>query len=619
MSKKHDFSGLVTAYGVPCSDGRVIEHGAFDHQDGQRVTMVWRHMHKELENVLGHGFLQATKAGMRVKAFFNNSKQGQLAKQLVHSGDLQFLSIWANQVIEHMDEVAGLKRVKKGQIREFSLVLSGANPGAVIDNVVMHSDDEWEPDVVLTDSLLIQTGEPIEIYHEEASEEVAKPVVEHEGETVKQIFETFTEEQKNLTYIMIHSAVSGTVDIESGSENNDGEGPTVKEVFDTLTEEQKNVLYYMVGAASEKETDVQQSDTGDNQMKHNVFENGGEEKEVTISHDEMNSILQQASKARSGKLSEFFESSFEHAGTYGIDNISYLFPDAKNVQQTPVWYAEDMDWVNAIMTGVRKSRFSRIKTRYADITTEEARALGYATGDLKVEEVFEILYRVTTPQTIYKKQKLDRDDILDITDFNVVQWMKAEMQVMLRAEVARAILVGDGRLVTDDYKISETNIRPIYTDDDMYAHKVLIASTDTVLDIIDAFVEQRNNYKGSGNPTLYATPELLNSMLLVRDTTGRRIYDTERSLAAALRVSNIVEVPKMSGHTRDDDGDTLTLLGILVNLNDYTIGMDRGGETTFFSDFDIDYNQEKYLLETRLSGSLTIPKAALVFEQTDAV
>lgn len=576
MSKKNnfDFSGYATKNNVKCGDGRVILKDAFKDNDGMTVPLVWQHMHNEPANVLGHTLLENREDGVYTYSTFNDTEAGKNAKLLVQHGDIVALSIYANNLIEKSKVVA------HGVIREVSLVLSGANPGALIDNIVMSHGDGSTTEI--EDEAIIYSGEQLVLPElEPVKEPVKEPVIKH-------------------------------ADDSGGDE-------TVKEVFETLSEKQKTAVYAIISEivdSEDSEEDLEQSglDTkGDGKiMKQNIFEgNGVKDNRPHLTPEQFQTIVNDAKKTGS-----FKEAFLAHAGTYGIDNINYLFPDAKAVGD-PEFVMRDMAWVSAVMGGTRKSRFSRIKSLSADITVESARALGYQLGDLKVEEVFALAKRETTPQTIYKKQKLDRDDIVDITDMDVVSWLKAEMRIMLNEEIARAILIGDGRLVTDDYKIDETKIRPIWTDAAFYTYRHQLAFAATTADIIDSFVASRQFYEGSGSPEAFVAPGLLTSMLLVKDTTGRRIYNTEAELAAALRVSRINEVPLMTGLFVDATPDQ-NLRAIVVNMRDYNVGADRGGEVNFFDDFDIDYNQYKYLLETRMSGALVKYRSAIVIEQAAA-
>lgn len=573
---KFDFGGYATKNNLKCTDGRVILKDAFKENNGTTVPLVWHHQHNEPSNVLGHAVLENREEGVYAYCKFNESENGKNAKILVQHGDISYLSIYANQLVEKA------KNVIHGMIREVSLVMAGANPGALIDNLAFeHSDGSIVTD---EEEAIIYTGLPLEKEEEEKKEE--------------KIMASKKEEK------LEHAAGEDTADDDE----------TVEDVFNTLNEKQKTAVYAIMSAVIEEGSDeeIQQSDEeGDNNvMKSNVFEKTSKERPI-LSHDEFKAIVDDAKKV--GSLKQAF---IQHAGTYGIDNIDYLFPDYKTLTNEPALIKRDMNWVPIFMNGTRHTPFSRIKSVQADITVDTARAFGYITGSLKKEEVFGLLKRTTSPTTVYKKQKLDRDDIIDIIDLDVVAWLKGEMRLMLDEEIARAALVGDGRLVSADEKIDESCIRPIWTDDALYSHKIQLPATDNLPEeVMDKIIQGRVNYKGSGSPSLFTSPTFLTSMLLIKDTTGRRIYNTETDLAASLRVSRIIEVPLMEGLYRDVTGTDYDLLGIIVNLYDYTIGADKGGAVSMFDDFDIDYNQYKYLIETRCSGALTLPKSALVIER----
>ena len=557
----YDFSGWATKANLKCSDGRVIMKDAFRDNDGKTVPLVWNHQHNDVNEVLGHAMLENRDDGVYAYCSLNDSDSGQTAKELIKHGDVNSLSIYANQLKQKSNQVI------HGNIREVSLVLAGANPGAFIDSIIMHGEESDEEAVIYNDA------EGLELSHADKPEQIKE---------------------------------------EPKMADKPAEEKTVKDVFDTLTEEQKTVVYAIIGQALEDagvgdETD----DEEESDMKHNVFDQDTQQ-ENTLSHDAMETILNDGK--RYGSLKESF---LAHAGDYGIDNIDYLFPEAKSLNNTPEFIQRDMGWVNTVMNGVHHTPFSRIKSVFADITEDEARARGYMKGKLKKEEVFSLLKRTTTPTTIYKKQKLDRDDVIDITDFDVVAWLKSEMRMMLDEEIARAILIGDGRLSSSDDKINEQNIRPIYNDAELYTiqAKVTVASTATDDDkakaVIKAAVKARKDYKGSGNPTFFTTEDFLTDALLLEDTLGHRMYKTAAEVASAMRVSNIVTVPVMEGQKGVGNGD---LIGIIVNLNDYNVGADKGGAVNMFDDFDIDYNQQKYLIETRCSGALTKPKSAIAIE-----
>ena len=594
-----DFSGWASKYGLRCSDGRTILPDSFAHQDGERIPLVWQHGHTSPENVLGHVVLEHRDEGPYCYGFFNTTAQGKNAKSLVEHEDVSALSIFANQLIERA------KQVSHGIIREVSLVLAGANPGALIDNItIAHSDGDVE---VHVDEAIIYTG--LELEHADGP---SKTETVAETET-----ETETDPQENL-------------------EHATGDESTVQDVYDSMTPEQQEVVHYMVGAALES-TATPSNDNTDTQtntstseevvtheekdqdnMKRNVFENNGggtsTEPRHTLSHDAMRGIAEDAVKR--GSLKEAVE---DYAFKHGIDNIDLLFPDARNITDTPEWDSRRSEWVAGVLGKVRKSPFSRIKSLVADITHEEARARGYVKGTLKKEEFFGLVRRVTTPSTIYKKQKLDRDDIIDITDFDVVLWLKGEMRLMLEEELARAILIGDGRAADNEDKVKDpagsnegAGIRSILNDDDLYAATVFIDVAGDLKDtgVVDEILGSMQFYKGSGVPTFYTTLPVMTQMLLARDAMGRRYYRTASELASELGVNEVVAVEPME--------DVADLVGIIVNLQDYTIGADRGGETSMFDDFDIDYNQYKYLLETRASGALTKIRSAIVIRQAAA-
>ena len=574
--ERFDFSGWATRNDLKCSDGRTIRKDAFKDNNGQKVPLVWNHQHNDPLNILGHALLENRQEGVYAYCTFNETEAGQNAKLLVEHGDISALSIYANQLKQRGSDVI------HGAIREVSLVLAGANPGAFIDSVICHGEESEE-------EAIIYTGEDISLFHaecdkkEETKEE--KPV-ENEKKT--------TEGEKKTT--------------ESEE--------TVGEVLDTLNEKQKTAVFALIAQALENADNSDNDDEEEKEMKHNVFDQDATTKENVLSHSDIESILSDAK--RSGSLKESF---LAHTATYGIDQIDTLFPEPKSMNTPPEFIKRDMDWVAGVINGVHHTPFSRIKSMFANITEDEARAKGYIKGNLKKEEVFTLLKRTTTPTTIYKKQKLDRDDILDITDFDVVAWIKGEMRMMLDEEIARAILVGDGRLTSDDDHIPEQNIRPVWKDDDLYTIKTKITVSTTATDddkakaMIKAAVKSRKNYKGSGNPVLYTTEDFLTNCLLLEDTQGYRLYKSEQDVATAMRVSKIVTVPVMEGLTRtDSESKTRTLMGIIVNLKDYNVGADKGGAVNMFDDFDIDYNQQKYLMETRCSGALIKPYSAIALE-----
>lgn len=560
---KYDFSGWATRNNLKCSDGRVILKDAFKSNDGEVVPLVWNHQHNDAFNVLGHALLENRDSGVYAYCTFNDTESGKNAKLLVEHGDVSALSIYANKLKQQGSNVL------HGEIREVSLVLAGANPGAFIDSIISHGEESDE-------EAIIYTGEYISLKHSDDKED---------DETAKE--KTNMEKKKN--------------------ENEE----TVEDVFNTLTEKQKKVVYALIGQALEDaqggDNDEEDKDGGKN-MKHNIFDNDEHYQGDVISHAEMTAVIADAKRYGSMK---------DSAIAHGIEDIEYLFPDAHNLDTPPEFIKRDMGWVTKVMNGVHHTPFSRIKSMFADITEDEARAKGYIKGNLKKDEVFSLLKRSTTPTTVYKKQKLDRDDVVDITDFDVVAWLKTEMRMMLDEELARAFLISDGRLSSSDDKINEQNIRPIAYDDDLYTIKaeVEITSAATAEQKAKAFIRKvikaRKDYKGSGEPTLYTTEDMLTDCLLIEDTTGRLIYDSVQKLASVLRVKEIVTVPVMEGAHGANGGD---LLGIIVNLSDYNVGADKGGAVNMFDDFDIDYNAQKYLIETRCSGALVKPYSAIAVE-----
>ena len=572
---KYDFSGWATKNNIKCSDGRTILRDAFKHNDGQTVPLVWNHQHNESANVLGHAVLENREEGVYAYCTFNDTEAGKNAKLLVEHGDVTALSIYANQLKQNGSNVM------HGTIREVSLVLAGANPGAFIDSIMRHGE-------FCDDEAVIYTGENLSLEH---ADQKPSDKEDKAGEDNKGDGKVEGKDQK-----------------------------TIKDVVDSMSEEQKNVLYALVGQALEGKEMAQSAieennnieDGGEQEMKHNVFEGKETDKKDVLSHDAMETIFKDAK--RYGSLKESF---LAHADQYGIKDIEWLFPDAKNVNMPPDFIKRDDSYVQKVMRGVHHVPFSRIKSMHADITADQARAKGYIKGKLKKEEVFTLLKRTTTPTTIYKKQKLDRDDVVDITDFDVVAWLKMEMRMMLDEEIARAILVGDGRLSSDDDKINEMCIRPIATDADLYCVKapVTVASAATEEEIAKAFIrtviKSRKEYKGSGSPTLFTTEDVLTNCLLLEDKNGRIIYDTVEKLATALRVKEIVTVEVMEGAKTKVEEQEKPLMALMVNLVDYYVGADKGGAVNMFDDFDIDYNQQKYLMETRCSGALVKPYSAI--------
>lgn len=571
--EKFDFSGWATRVNLKCSDGRTILKDAFKDNDGQTVPLVWNHQHNDPLNVLGHALLENRDKGVYAYCTFNETESGLAAKKLVEHGDVSALSIYANQLKQQGGNVL------HGAIREVSLVLAGANPGALIDSVISHGEESEE-------EAIIYTGEDITLSHAENDEPNSEETIAHADK-----------QNKGENKIM-------AVEVKKP----EGE-ETVEDVWNTLSEKQKTVVYAMIGQALEDKD----NEGDDKEMKQNVFENDTQEN--TLSHADMETII--ADGKRYGSLKESF---LAHAQEYGIENIDYLFPEEKSLNTPPEFIKRETGWVSKVMNGVHHTPFSRIKSMFADITEDEARAKGYIKGKLKKEEVFSLLKRTTTPTTIYKKQKLDRDDVIDITDFDVVAWLKKEMRMMLDEELARAFLIGDGRLASSDDKINEGNIRPIWKDDDLYTIKkrVTVASNATSDDKAKAFIraviKARKDYKGSGEPTLFTTEDVVTDCLLIEDGVGRIIYDSVTKLASVLRVKEIVTVPVMEGVKRTDDSTELELMALLVNLADYNVGADKGGAVNMFDDFDIDYNAQKYLIETRCSGALIKPYSAIAVE-----
>lgn len=565
-----DFSGWATKVGLKCSDGRTIMQDAFKHQDKMRVPLVWQHGHSDPENVLGHAILENRPEGVYAYGFFNDSQKAQHAKGLVIHKDINMLSIWANQLIERS------QRVLHGAIREVSLVLSGANPGALIEHVtIRHADGENQE---LDDEAIIYTGLELELKHEATPTKKDTPMAD-DNVTVQDVYDTLSEEQKNVVHFLIGQALEdATASLQqSGMDNT--------EILDKLNAIQEGLT-----------------------VTHNVFEKGGEQtKGITLSHAEVKEIVADATKRGSLK-----DAVADYALSHGIENIDLLFPDAVAINDgAPEFLKRRTEWATKLLGSARKSPFSRIKTFAADLTLEEARAKGYVKGTLKKEEFFGVSKRVTTPTTVYKKQKLDRDDVTDITDFDVVAWLKGEMRLMLDEEIARAMLIGDGRDVAHDDKINEGNIRPIASDHELFTTQVYVNIDDnasSIQEVIDAIILNRRFYKGTGLPTMFTTEYYIARFLLLKDSTGRRIYSSLAELAQELRVAEIVGVEVM-----EEERD---LVAIIVNPIDYVVGATRGGEINMFDDFDIDYNQHKYLIETRCCGALTKLKSAMCVRKT---
>lgn len=641
--EKYDFSGWATRNDIRCSDGRIIRRDAFKHNDGRTVPLVWNHDHIDPEKIIGHALLENREEGVYTYGKFNDTRLGKLAKSYVEHGDITQLSIYANQLKQQGPNVM------HGSIREVSLVMAGANPEAFIENVMLHGDE-------LVDEAKIFTGLDIELCHsdsEKNEEEVVDEVKEEEKgeeemaeetkkidgtevenqdeqiehadkeETVADVFNTFSEKQKTVVYALIAEALTDDEDDDddnkvahADSESND-EDETIADVFNTFSEKQKTVVYAMIAHALEEagvkedaNKEVKHSEGGDYTMKRNVFDQE-ERFNDTLSHGEFMEILKDAPKY--GSLKETFLA-------HGIENIGELFPEAKPVNDEPAFVQREQSWVTDVLSAVHHTPFARIKSTYADITAEQARAKGYTKGGLKVEEVIKAFKRVTNPTTIYKKQKLDRDDMIDITDFNVVAWLKKEMRMMLNEEIARAVLFGDGREEDDTDKINEENIRPVWKDSDVYTYKEVINVTSATTEaekvkaFIKAAVKARKHYKGSGRPVMYMLEDLVADCLLLEDLNGRRIYETVDKLAGAMGVSKIVAIPLENLTRKDKDENVYDFGGLLVNLVDYNIGTDKGGEVNMFDDFDIDYNQYKYLMEGRCSGALIKPRAAVAID-----
>ncbi len=690
-----DFTGWASVNDQKCSDGRTILAGAFQHMDKKKVPLVWQHQHNDPNMVLGHAILENRAFGVFCHGYFNATEAGKQAKEMVKHKDVEALSIFANNLSER--RVSGGREVHHGDIKEVSLVLAGANPGAVIENVnIVHGDtfetldDEAyiynEQELVLQHSdeeNLTETKETANVEEgtTDAAEEAAADAAAHsvadedaDDTSVQDVFDTLNDEQKDVVHSLLNGALSGADASElqhadanmaeifeslsgtqkivvhhligealahademsegdnmpTNDENLEHAEKTVQDVFNSFTEEQKSVVYFMIGEAIDaadagelKQSGISEDDKdeflahfdnqiqeGFNAMHKNLFEQVGEVSHAgvvtgaTLSHEQKTAIIEDAKNKYNGSLKE---SALAHAAEYGFENIDVLFPDANTVDGTPQTFKRRTEWVNEVLTSVRTTPMSRIKTIVADLTFDEARAKGYVKGNLKKDEVIKLLKRVTTPTTIYKKQKLDRDDTIDITDFNVIAWLKAEMRLMLDEELARAILIGDGREVDDEDKVDEDHIRPVAHDDEFYSHVVELASNTEANDIVEAVLYSRRHYKGTGNPVLFTTDAILTDLILQKDKVGRRLFETEQALAAALRVRKIITVEVMEG--------TSDVVAILVNLADYTVGADAGGRIGMYDDFDIDYNQYKYLIETRVSGALTVPKSAIVIKK----
>ena len=713
MSKKYDFSGYATRYNIRCADGRTILPGCFSHQNGTRVPVVFQHNHKDISQVVGHADLEERPDGMYARVSLNNTANGQNAREQIANGDYDSLSIWANELEEYSGNVA------HGMIKELSLVLSGANPGAYIDNLAFaHSNGMIEdmPDqaIIYSGDQGFDYGDDISHSDDDSVEAVLATLDDEQAEAVTslldlvdeymahdsvdgefdydymaEVLSTLDDNQKQAVLAIIGSMSDDEIghddmdddggddmygeegyEYEEGYDNDDAEVDmdAIEDTLDTLNDEQADVveslfamadgelghdglddwdddyvegvldtldddqatavamMLDMLGAGDEMGHSDLYDDEEDVLMHTNLFDTGYEGS-GQLAMDEVNAIIHDAMESKASSLKDCFlahaDGDVTNAANYGIGNIEYLFPDARNMDVPPTFIKRDMDWVKVVMNGVHHTAFSRVKSMFADITEDEARALGYIKGNLKKEEFFSLATRTTTPQTIYKKQKLDRDDIVDITDFSVVVWLKAEMRMMLEEEIARAILIGDGRSSSSADKIKEEHVRPIWTDAELFTIRL---QDETVYDSADArakafirlALKNRKQLKGSGNPSLFITEDLLTDMLLLEDGIGRTLYDTVEKLATKLRVKEIISVPVMENKTRTvGEGaaaKTWQIGMIFVNLADYNVGADKGGAVEMFNDFDIDYNQEKYLMETRFSGALIKPKSAMVLE-----
>ena len=615
QKKTYDFSGYATKVGIKCSDGRTILQDAFAHCDGKKVPLVYQHLHNDPKNVLGHAVLENRQDGVYAYCSLNNTEAGKTAKALVQHGDISALSIYANSLVQKSSNVI------HGVIREVSLVLSGANPEAYIDNLAFeHSDGS-----ITTD---------------ESEAFICAGAIIHDGIEIPEVSDNQDSSEESISH--------------ADDKKDPEDQKTVGEVFDTLNEEQKTVVYTMIAQAletqdgedeDEEKEDVKHSNIkGDETMKKNIFDKDSAATEVKgLSRADLRSIFNDARQSQSTLKNAFLAHGYEsisdaladyehqdevlaHAATYGIDNIGYLFPDARTTTNTPQFIKRDTEWVSKVFGAAKHVPFSRIKTVLADITADEARARGYIKGNEKADEVITLLKRTTDPQTVYKKQKLDRDDIIDITDFDVVVWLRMEMRMMLEEEIARAQLVGDGRLSSSDDKIKEDKIRPIATDDAIYTIEIQIPVAATTAQMIDEIIKGRKQYKGTGTPAFYTTPDVNGDMLLLKDTTGRRLYNTEADLAAGIRAREIIEVPVMENKvvvltpaTVSETGLQKRLVGISVNMTDYSLGADKGGSISMFDDFDIDFNQFKYLIETRCSGALTMPHSAIAYWKLETI
>lgn len=588
MSEKPAFSGWATKYNILCSDGRTIMHDAFIDQDGAKVPLVWGHNHEDPEYVLGHAILSHRSEGMWADAYLNNGKKAKVTDELVHNGDIDSFSIWANKLRSSANGM-----VAHGEIKELSVVLAGANRGAKIENVLMHGELDMEEAVIY--------GGVIE--HSDSAKDDETP---KDHRTLKDIYNTMTDAQKDAITVVIATAMADMqgekVDVEGREE--------VTKALASMNKEQRDVAAYIIGES------INELNEGEDTMKHNAFQGNTEYtgeamNGETLSHDEFAEIMADAESYGSVKRSFL---------AHGITNIEYLFPDARNISNEPDLIERDKTWVDEVISAAHKTPFAKVRSIHANITADEARAKGYIKGNQKTEEVFPLLKRETDPTTIYKKQEFHRDDLLDITTMDVLGFIRKEMRGQLNEEIARAILVSDGRMAGTNDKIDEAKIRPIWKDNDLYTVQDVVNIPNTYTDdqkakaYIRSIIKSRKLYKGSGNPVFFTTEDVLTDMLLIEDSTGRVIYDTEEKLRTALRVRKIVTVPVMEGLTRTVEGATRHLIGIIVNMADYNIGTNKGGEVTMFDDFDIDINKQKYLMETRFSGALVKPYSAIVVE-----
>lgn len=596
MNKDYDFGGWATRNNIQCSDGRTIMKDAFKQNDGQKVPLVWNHQHNDPSEVLGHALLENRDDGVYAYCKFNNTESGQTAKSLVMNGDVDKLSIYANKLKSQMNNVV------HGCIREVSLVLAGANPGAYIDSVIVHGEGaEAEEEVIIYNDGEISLSDEEDNNSEETPDNEEK--IEHSDDTNK--------EKEDST--------------KMGDEKK--EEKTIKEIIDTMNEEQKNAMYAVVGQALEDKANGEEGDEADEEdggeetMKHNVFDNDNNDE--VLQHSE---IIAEA-MADGKKYGSLRESFLQHAAINNIENLDKLFPDATELYKEPYMIEKDNSWVAKVMNAVKHTPFSRVKTTFGRMNEETARAKGYIKGNKKANIALSVLNRVTTPTTVYIKNEIDRDDVVDITDFDVVAWQKREMRKQLDKELALAMLLGDGRDVSDQNKINEQNIRPVVSDDAMYTIKYTVTkgkdytqegnsysdNDSRTKGIIRAAIRSRKDYKGSGTPTFFTTEDVLTDMLLIEDQNGRRIYNNINDLATALRCKEIVTIPEMEAEAYKD------IYGIIVNMADYTAGADKGGSVNMFDDFDIDYNQMKYLIETRMSGALTVPYSAIVLKKEASV